>query len=98
MDRLKKALRRALCMFYRRLAPWRTVLSADPGRSEGFQGSFLVFARPLRCGIRVGLEVDKAMNLGLAVIQRHGSRFGYKREPRQQGCLPQFFRSCRETL
>ena len=40
MDRLKKALCRALSMFYRRLAPWRTVLSAEPGRPEGFQGSF----------------------------------------------------------
>ena len=85
-------------MFYRRLAPWRTVLSADPGRSEGFQGSFLVLPRLVWCGSRVGFEVDKVMNLRLAVIQRHGSRFGYKREPRQQGCLPQFFRSCRGNL
>ena len=85
-------------MFYRRLALWLTVLSADPGCSEGFQRSFLVLPRLLRCGIRVGLEVDKAMNLGLAVIQRHESKFEYKRERRRRGYSPQSFRLCHETL
>ena len=98
MDRLKKALCRALSMFYRRLALQWAGLNAQPRQSEGFQRSFLVLPGLLRCGSRVRLELDKAMNLPLAVIQRHGSRFGYKHEPRQQRCLPLFFRSCRETL